>query len=345
MRIGVLSGQVVRGLMLAAAALALLGCATPASAATGTVESSAARQMYEFMDQFDGAGFSRATDLGGSRLYGNTLGRLTLKVDPALKAVALYDPVTKTITFSVDPRKVKASESMAFGKTVWHEVTHAIEDVHGDIGVFDNPEYAERNIDYMTHVADVALPVLERLEKQAKAGASVEKLRTYWEKYLQYMADAAKLPSTTQYPPDLALMRSWFGFRADPQTIKALYLSGKVLPGKQGENLRKALSLQEHTWTGRWSTNTALGDMVLTQSGSSVTGYMANTLDPPDAFVISGTLIENGMTLEGVIDQKDPEGYDWRFTATMRADWLAFSGPMWVATQESDSWTLEGTRE
>jgi hypothetical protein len=326
-----------------AVALLALACATPAGAAQ-TVQAAAYQQMKQFMSQFDKDGFAKATDLGGLTTYRSTLAGLTIEIDPSSSAVAKYDPNTKTITFSKDPRKLKPSESAAFGETVWHEVTHAIEDAHGDIGLFDDADYAERNVDFMTHVARSALPILEMMERQAKAGASVAKLKLLWEKYLKAMAGAATLPSTLRYPPDLALIRSWFGFKADPAAVKLLYLSGKVLPGKQGVNLRKALALPAQSWDGRWETNTALGDMVLTQSGSAVTGYFANTLDPPDAFVITGTLGTDGRTFSGMVDQKDPRGYDWRFVVTMDSGWSKFTGSMWVIGQENLPFTLEGTR-
>jgi hypothetical protein len=327
------------------AALVLLACAAPSFAAPSSIKGAAYENMKKFMAEFDKDGFAKVVDLGGSKTYQATLAGLLLRIDPTQTALAKYDPATNSITFSRDPRTVKKSQAVAFGETVWHEVTHAIEDAHGDIGLFDNEAYAERNIDYMTHVARSALPILEMMERKAKAGASAKALKAYWTKYLKAMGDASELPSTTPYPPDLLLIREWFGFRADPQAVKDLYLSGKALPGKQGSNLRRALAMPDETWSGRWSTNTALGDMMLTQSGATVTGYMANSLDPPDAFVVSGSLSADGLTLSGTIDQKDPKGYDWRFTATMRDDWLRFSGPIWVIGMEDQPWTLEGTRD
>ncbi len=196
--------------------------------------------LKSFMTQFDASGFARVADLGTMSLYRTTLLGLTVKVDPKQAAVAKYDPVSKSITFSRDPRTVKAGD-LGFGETVWHELTHAIEDGHGDIGVFDNKLYAERNVEYMTHVARSALPILERMERLAKAGASPAKLRPYWKAYLRAMAAAAKLPETAKYPPDLKLMRTWFGFNASPDAIRRLYRSGKALPGSAGANLSKAV--------------------------------------------------------------------------------------------------------
>jgi hypothetical protein len=339
------AGRAIRWSVWLVGALALLAFTQSAYAAPKTLQGAAYEQMKTFMQAFDTEGFAKVVDLGTSSTYKATLAGLTLVVDPSIQGVAQYDPTTKTLTFSKDPRKVSAAGKAAMGETVWHEVTHAIEDEHGDIGYFDNEAYAERNIDYMTYVARSALPWLEQLEKQAKKGASVAKLKALWQKYLKAMDAAGKLPSTTQYPPDLGLMKTWFGFAATPADIKAAYLSGKALPGKLGANLRKALAMPPESWDGRWETNGALGDMVLVQSGSSVTGYMANSLDPPDEYTVSGTLGAGGTTLDGTIDQKDPKGYDWRFTVTMRADWVAFSGPMWVIGLENQPWVLEGTRE
>ena len=224
-----------------AAALTLLACAPAAFAAPQTLVGGAYGLMKSYMQQDAKDGFAKVVDLGGSSTYRVMLNSLTVKVDPALKPVAQYDPKTKTLTFSKDPRKVKGAGKAAMGETVWHEVTHAIEDKHGDIGVFDSEAYAERNVDYMTYVVRSSLPWLEQMEKQAKAGASVTKLGQYWQKYLASMAAAAKLPSTTAYPPDLGLMRTWFGFRANPDEIKTLYLTDKAFSDKKWANLRKAL--------------------------------------------------------------------------------------------------------
>ncbi len=332
------------GVAVAVVMVALLACASSALAAPKTLQGAAYEQMKSFMQAFDKDGFAKVTDLGKAGTYKATLAGLNLVVDPSIKGVAQYDPTTKTLTFSKDPRKVTAAGKAAMGETVWHEVTHAIEDVHGDIGFFDNEAYAERNVDYMTSVARSALPWLEQLEKQAKKGASVAKLKALWQKYLKAMDLAAKLPSTTQYPPDLTLMKTWFGFRAEPNEVRALYLSGKALPGKLGANLRKALALPPETWTGRWDTNTALGQFDLTQSGSTVSGYVVNGLDPPDAFIITGTVSGDGKTLTGVIDQKEPDGYDWAFVVVISADWRKFEGPISVIGMDDQPWTLEGSR-
>jgi hypothetical protein len=230
-----------------AAAVMLLACAPAALAADPpapprTTHGAAYEHMKGFMTSYDKYGFAKPVDFGALEAYRRRLAGLRFKVDSKLKPYAQYDPKTKTITFSKDPRKVPPNLSYDFGETTWHEVTHAFEDQHGDSGVFDSEAYRERNVDYMTHVVDMALPVLAQMERMAKDGASVEKLREKWKSYLERMADAYALPSTKVYPPDLELMRDWFGFKADPKAVKNYYLTGKAFKGKKWDNLRMALA-------------------------------------------------------------------------------------------------------
>jgi hypothetical protein len=290
--------------VVVAAAVMLLAGAPAALAAPITLEGAAYQHMKAFMQDYDKAGFAKVVDCGGLRTYRSALAGVTIRVDSTLTPVAQYDPSTKTLTFSKDPRKVKGAGARAMGETVWHEVTHAIEDRHGDIGYFDSEAYAERNVDYMTFVTRNALPWLELLEKQAKKGVSAEKLKVIWDKYLSTMAEAAELPSTALYPPDLGLMKTWFGFRANADEVKALYLSGKALPGKQGANLRRALasSFSVKDWAGAWGTAERGGVLTLTVSGSSVTGVWQNPgwakefqgVVSADAGTITGTWLAAG---------------------------------------------------
>ena len=226
-----------------AAALVLLMCAPAAFAAPPkTIQGAAYEQMKEFMQKYDKDGFARVVDCGGTKAYRDALLGVKLVVDPKMVALATYDPNTKTITFSKDPRTVKADERAALGETVWHEVTHALEDENGDDFTNADPLYQDRNTWYMKQVIDGALPWLANLEKQAKKGASVEKLKAIWQKYLKAMDVANNLPETKKFPPDLALMRGWFGFKANPAEVTALYLSDKAFSGKQWANLRRALT-------------------------------------------------------------------------------------------------------
>jgi len=86
----------------------------PATTLTGA----AYALMKKFMTQFDSYGFAKATDLGALKIYSATLAGLTIKVDPNLTAVALYDPDSKSITFSRDPRTISPND-LAAGETVW----------------------------------------------------------------------------------------------------------------------------------------------------------------------------------------------------------------------------------
>lgn len=258
-------------MLAVAVSLALaLGPALPTGAATTTMEASAYGHMKKFMGAYDSAGFSRVVKIGNLTTYRATLTSVELRVNPNLDSVAEYDPKTKTITFSKDPRTIGSSESLAFGETVWHEITHAIEDAHGDIGYFDSEEYAERNTDYMTHVARVALPLLRKMEKDALAGLSAAKLEVRWRAFVKQVGVASTLPSTKAYPPNYEIMRQWFGFQVNPEQIKKMYLTNKAFSYPKWSRLRTALKGEPLNWTGEWNTN--WGVMSITQSGSVIRG-------------------------------------------------------------------------
>jgi len=327
-----------------AAAVMLLAWAPAALAAPKTTHAAAYEVMKTWMQRYDQDGFAQMVDVGSVKRYRARLARARIVVDSSLRAIATYDPNTNTITFSKDPRKVKNADRDALGETVWHEVTHALEDQNGDD--FTNPDklYQDRNTWYMTHVAKNALSVLDQMERRAKAGDSVQQLRAYWTKYLKEMEAAGKLPETLKYPPDLDLMKRWFGFRANPAEIKALYLSGKALPGKQGANLRKALALPPQSWDGEWATDTVFGAVNLTQSGSSVAGVFAWAADN-ETVRLEGTLGANGMTLTGRIVAGVATASDQQFTVAMRPDWLAFKGTRWFAARPDLPMSFEGQRK
>ena len=255
------------------------------------IKSAAYGLLKKFMSEYDSTGFSKVAKIGNLTTYRTTLNEgVAVKIDPSLHAVAQYDPQTKTITFSKDPRTVKSSDSVAFGETVWHELTHAIEDAHGDIGAFNSEAYAERNVDYMTYVIRIALPNLERMESKAKRGSKAATLDPYWDKFIKKLGNASALTSSAGYPPDLETMREWFGFQVDPEQIRARYLTNKAFSSKKWAELRKALKKEPHTWTGEWSTN--WGAMSMTQSGTSVTGFYEH-----DSGKMTGTM--TGMKLTG----------------------------------------------
>ena len=342
------TSRALRWGVMVAVALMLLACAPAAFAAPKTTHAAAYEVMKKWMQRYDKDGFAKVVDYGGSKTYRVRLAQTRILVNPNLPPspidgrppLATYDPVTDTISFLKDPRKAPEAEKDALGKTVWHEVTHALEDKNGDDFTNDDPLYQDRNIYYMESVVEVALPFLDRLELNAKAGESVEKLRGYWDKYLAETEAAAKLPETLKYPPDLALMRKWFGFRADPAEVKALYLTDKAFSGKEWKNLREALTPPAPaTWTGEWrqSFNGPPPQLSLPisflQSGASVTGtyyYVEGGPTDREGFPLQGTLSADGMTMTGSwIDSRwayPNGGAHETFVIVVAADWRSWSG-------------------
>jgi len=204
------------------------------SAATRLVEPAApSKKAYalglvnNFLKQYDKAGFAKATALGSAAKYKAALNAVTLKIDSRLKKVAVFDPVANTVTLSFDPAKVKKSERLSRGETIWHELTHKIEATQGDSSVLVNKLWDERNTEYMTHVADVALPILTILEKKAGAKATDQELLDYWNRFNDALTAGAALPETAKYPTDPDLQAKWFGFTVDPRAISRVYASGK----------------------------------------------------------------------------------------------------------------------
>jgi hypothetical protein len=221
--------------------LALVLVAPPVSAEP-TLQGAAYKVLKKYMNAYNDAGFADVVKIGDLKTYRDTLSSVQVTVDPTLKAVAAYDPSTNTIKFSKDPRRISANDAMGAGETVWHELSHAIEDAHGDIGVFDSEAYAERNVDYMTSITRTALPALEQMERRAENGVGPAKLAPYWAKFMERVAAAAKLPSTSKYPVDPTALQQWFGFAANPAAIQELYQSGKALPGKAGKALAEVFN-------------------------------------------------------------------------------------------------------
>jgi len=197
-----------------------------ATVSAATLQAQTYGFLKKYMTSFDASKFSKVVDLGSLSIYRSELASAKIVVDPKLKSVAKYDPSTETIYLSKDPRKVSSENSLKFGQTIWHEheLTHKIEDSHGDIGFADTQTYAERNIEYMTYIVDVALPVLERMENDNKATPEIIKKR--WEYFLKKVSQAKSLPEIKEYPPDAELMAKWFGFKFDVQKIESFYKSG-----------------------------------------------------------------------------------------------------------------------
>jgi len=283
--------RLLLGVCTAALVLTLVGTGS-ALAAPKTLHAAAYQSMKDYMQQYDKDGFAKVVDLGSTVAYRKKLAGLRIIVNPKLVPVAQYDPNSNTLTFSKDPRKEMSRDT---GRTVWHEVTHAFEEQHGDIGIFDSAAYAERNIEYMTLVADSALMQLEIMERNAKNGATAEALRANWQNYLKQMATAAKV--TPDYPPDFALLKSWFGFDVNADSIQKMYLTDKAFAGDQWKNLRAALAVAD--WSGQWTTNWShiFPTVALAVTGSNVTGTWISP-DPLETWEpLKGTLSQDGRTL------------------------------------------------
>ena len=307
-------------------------------AATTSVQAAAYSHLVKFMSEYNATGFSKVVKIGNLTTYRTTLNEgVSVAIDPSLSAIAKYDPKTKTITFSKDPRTVDSADSLAFGETVWHELTHAIEDAHGDIGALNSEAYAERNVDYMTNVINVALPNLSRMESHAKGGSKAASLDAYWDKFIKNMGSASKLTSKKGYPPDLETLREWFGFQVDPEQIRAMYLTNKAFSSKKWAQLRAALKKEPHTWTGEWDSD--FGAMSLSQSGTAVTGFYTH-----DQGKFTGTV--KGRKLTGRWSEAPTysgANYDaGPAILTISADGKSFSGDWGYDGQGGGHWN--GTR-
>lgn len=309
---------VIVGLLVAAGA-------GPAAATPKTLHGAAYDIMKGFMGKWDKDGFAKVTDLGASKKYQVRLAQCKIVVNPNLRDEngrtpnALYGPAPNVITFSKDPRKLKAGDRDAWGETVWHEVTHALEETNGDDMSSADKLFNERNTEYMASVAKEALPWLDQLEKKARAGASVADLRGYWTTFLEKMEYAAeKLEETAKYPPDVALMKKWFGFSVDAAAVQKMYLTDKAFAGDAWKNLREALSMAD--WSGTWESYT-FSAIRFTQKGASVTG------DSTQWDVgFTGTVKGSVLTGRAVYTTPGGEPYVYDFELTMSADGQSFRG-------------------
>lgn len=243
----------------------------------------AANKLGLWLKQFKGSAFNSVISIGDPGLYLAALGSSTVRLKRGMSSVALYDPDTSTVWLSQDPRpNMSRDDAMIIGQSVWHELTHAREFANGDSSLAVNTEaWAEHRIDYMNHLTTYALPMLEQLEKKAKAGASVASLRAIWQRFLQRYQSAAGLASTSVYPVDPNELQAWFGFDVDPDIVKAFYLSGQFLPGKPGRNLREALDptpeeASSAPIAGTW--NVGNGTVKVTAEGSGFVGTVTKTI-------------------------------------------------------------------
>lgn len=199
------------------------------------------RCLADYLQSVNGHRFSKWTSRGSKDLYRATLVGLVVDVNPgALRGTANAQYLDGVITVRKDPRTLSAGDCAEFGKTMWEEVSHAIEDIHGDIGLTDSEDRKEARVDYMLEMDETA-NILIGLEQQARRGASVDKLRRIWKLYAKNVRAAHNKAVRRGYVPDVKQLHDWFGWDMSPVQIKRKYLSGQFLPGPQGKNLRKAL--------------------------------------------------------------------------------------------------------
>lgn len=199
------------------------------------------RCLADYLQSANGHRFSKWTSRGSKDLYRATLVGLVVDVNPgALRGTANAQYLDGVITVRKDPRTLSAGDCAEFGKTMWEEVSHAIEDIHGDIGLTDSEDRKEARVDYMLEMDETA-NILIGLEQQARRGASVDKLRRIWKLYAKNVRAAHNKAVRRGYVPDVKQLHDWFGWDMSPVQIKRKYLSGQFLPGPQGKNLRKAL--------------------------------------------------------------------------------------------------------
>ncbi|HBV97151.1 MAG TPA: hypothetical protein DEF36_08900 [Desulfotomaculum sp.] len=278
------------------------------AAAQQTNNANAYKHLLKYMKQFEGSQFNNVIRVGNLPTYRSELSEVKIVIKEETNSSAKYDPVSDTITLSEDPARVLDEDSLDMGMLVWHELTHKIENTHGDMGVLDNKLYAERNIEYMKHIIGVALPWLEKMERDTNADDA--KIREYWSKFVAAFDSVNSLPEVQEYPPNFKLMKEWFDFSVDKDAILEFYQSGKA-----GERFKKALADKPAAdWAGNWETN--FGTMSLTQSGTGVNGSYAY-----QSGSINGTVTGNMLT--GTWAETDDRG---TFTFTLSADGKSFSG-------------------
>ena len=199
------------------------------------------RCLSQYLQEANGHKFSKWTSRGSKDLYRATLLDQVVEVNPgALRGSANAQYLDGVITVRKDPRTLTSAECAAFGKTIWEEVSHAIEDDHGDMGYFDSEDRREARVDYMLEM-DETFGILARLEEDAKKGASPQKLAKRWRLFAKNVKAAHNKAVSRGYTPDPKQLKDWFGWEMSPVQIKKNYLSGKFLPGPDGKNLRKAL--------------------------------------------------------------------------------------------------------
>lgn len=202
--------------------------------------------MTYVASQKSSSAYTKAVRLWSLSFYREAFNNLvSIVVDPEMKDAGVYTCGTYEVRIPKDPRgSLTTGERESLGETVWHELTHAIEDRHGDCGALDTYMYQERHVDYMSQVNWKALPKLERMESYAREGRSVGAVRAMWLDFINEMEWAYIRSGMGVYPKSMANLMPWFGFSVHVERIRKHYASGKALKGAAGTLLKRAVSAE-----------------------------------------------------------------------------------------------------
>ena len=199
------------------------------------------QMLKHYLDIYKKYSFGSVINLGDSKTYENALNDCFLWFIPIWGSVATYfnSLGIKGIVVNTDPLSISLEADPSgysnLGRVLYHEVTHRIEDIHGDIQDIKKEKssaeklYAERNAEYMEYVASTALYNLAKAEEMVDKNPNTtpEQLRVKWDGFIKDMNIAkSELDETKVFPPDLTLMKDWFGFEVDIDKILQHYASG-----------------------------------------------------------------------------------------------------------------------
>jgi hypothetical protein len=199
------------------------------------------RCLTQYLAEANGHKYSKWTSRGSKEVYRATLVGLILEVAPSkLRGTANAQYLDGVVTVRKDPRTLSAAECSDMGKTLWEEVSHAIEDSRGDVGYGQDENRREARVDYMLEMDETFL-ILNRLEMKARSGAKAPELSKLWKLYVKKVRTATHKAISRGYTPDRQQLLEWFGWEMNPLQIKKNYKAGLFLPGPKGKQLRKAL--------------------------------------------------------------------------------------------------------
>ncbi len=299
---------------------------------------------------------SGVVSLGDESTYINALRAVNLVYDPSISSNAEYQPpVTNDLGQVLRPGRIVFREDISTGNvsttmahTLWHELTHVIENINGDDGSVynENRDYQERNIEYMEQAVR-AMDKLAQLEKSAKRGDELKDMKKYWDDFLKEFAKATQQPGPAAFPVEESKLLGWFGFKLFPEQVLKHYASGAggdelkdmaeevmgIAP-QNGAQLANNNDLGKYTWEGQWDSN--WGRMVLTQRGNIVTGHYTHDQGRIEG-AVSGNQM-NGTWSEYPTYAPKKDAGDVRFI--MSADGKTFGGSWGYGSSLSDGdWT------